>query len=331
MMALRTGSTAGEETLPMWAGSVVAVLLARIVIPLWLLIGGVLKWLDGSPANLPVALVQGLGGLGVDLVFVLQFSIAVELVVVGVMWLLPGLARPVGIAMLAAFVPILVADVLMGASSCGCFGAVQVHPAVSMTVDLAFLFGLWWWGRGVPRLETTDVQPTRRVVAAGLWTLASFAVAFGLASPGATAATASSGASMALPAEGYYMPKYDAWMGRPWSEIPLAAWIRGAPEELDAGTHYILFYRKDCEHCHELMEAYFSGPLTWPTTAVAVPERGGFPTTGVQPFVCDECSTAELPAGIDWFIATPALIRLSNGVVDCAAEVSAANPVCLEW
>lgn len=328
-MAKRTETTMGDGSR---ARAVVAVLLVRIVVPLWLLIGGVLKWIDGSPANLPLAFVKGLGGLGVDLLFVLQFSIAVEIAVVGVMWLLPGLARPVGIAMLAAFVPILVADVLMGASSCGCFGAVQVHPAVTMTVDLVFLFGLWWCGRGVPRLEMADVLPSWQVVLAGLWTMASFAVAFGLASPGGTTTTGRTwDTQTALPAEGYYMPQYDAWMGRPWSEIPLAMWIRGAAEDLDAGIHYILFYRKDCEHCHELMEAYFSGPLTWPTTAVAVPERDGFPTTGVQPFVCDECSTAELPAGIDWFIATPALIRLSNGVVDCAAEVSAANPVCLEW
>jgi hypothetical protein len=312
--------------------TVIALLLARGLIPLWLFIGGVLKWLDGSPANLAVGLVKGLGGIGVDLQFVLEFSIAVEFIVAGVMWLLPRLARPVGIAMLAAFVPILLADILMGASSCGCFGAVQVHPAVTMTVDLAFLFGLWWCGRGVPRLAMASVLPTRQVVTAGLWTLVSVAVAFGWTPPGGTTTVGDTADSQsALPADGYYIPQYDTWIGKPWAEVPLAAWIRGDVVDVDGGTHYVLLYRKDCEHCHELMEAYFSGPLTWPTTAVAVPERYGFPTTGVQPFVCGECSTAELPAGIDWFIATPALIRLTAGIVECAAEVSAADPVCLEW
>ncbi len=323
-MAIRLDTTTGEASR---YGALVAVLLARIVVPLWLVTGGVLKWFDGSPANLPLVLVKGLGGSGVDLLFVLQFSIALEFTVAGVMWLLPGLSRPVGLAMLGAFLPILVVDVFMGASSCGCFGALQVHPGVTMIVDLAFLVGLWWCGRGVAQLAVTEVLPTTRVAVAGLWTLASFAVAFGLTPPAETPTDAVT----ALPAEGYYMPQYSAWIGKPWSEIPLAAWVRGGDSDLETNTRYILLYRKDCEHCHELMEAYFSGPLTWPTTAVAVPERDGFPTAGVLPFVCEGCSTAELPAGIDWFIATPALIRLSNGIVECAAEVSAADPVCLEW
>jgi len=328
-MAIRTGTTTDAASQSV---ALIAVLLARIVVPLWLLVGGVLKWVDGSPANLPLSLVKGLGGVGVDLLLVLHFSIAVELAVAGVMWLLPRLARPVGLAMLGVFLPVLVADVAMGASSCGCFGAVQVHPAVTMMVDLAFLLGLWWCGRGVAELEVTDVLPTRRVVLAGLWTIASFTFAFGLVSPrAATTDQASAGEATALPAEGYYMPEFRAWIGRPWSEIPLAGWVRGMPGDLDVGTRYVLLYRKDCEHCHELMAAFFSGSLPWPTTAVAVPEREGFPVVGALPFVCDECSTAELPVGIDWFIATPALIRLSDGVVECAAEVSAEDPECLEW
>jgi hypothetical protein len=40
---------------------------------------------------------------------------------------------------------------------------------------------------------------------------------------------------------------------------------------------------------------------------------------------------AELPAGIDWFLQTPVLVRLMNGVVECAAEVDATAPECLDW
>ena len=79
-----------EEDRPGNLRSSVAILLARVVIPLWFGIGAVLKIMDGSPSNLPAALVKWLGGLGVDLRFVLEFSIAVELIVVGVMILVPG-------------------------------------------------------------------------------------------------------------------------------------------------------------------------------------------------------------------------------------------------
>ena len=329
-----------DSTSPGTIRSATAVVLARVVIPLWLGIGAVLKVVDGSPSNLPAAFVKWIGGLGVDLRFLLEFSITAELVVVGVMVLIPGLARVVGIAVLAAFMPVLIGDLALGASSCGCFGAVEVSPWVTLLTDGIFLLGLIVLGRGVPALKTTATLPTWRVVAAGTWSILSVAIAFGLTttsppvvSEGAVSGPVSavSGLVSAGPVQGYYLPDYTTWLGRPFHDLELAAWIRGLPDDLDVGQQYLLFYRKDCEHCHELMEVFFSDSLTLPTTAVAVPERGGYPTDGIQPFVCRECSMAELPAGVDWFLQTPVLVRIGNGVVECAAEVTADNPLCLVW
>lgn len=318
----------------MTAGGALAVLLARVVVPLWLLTGAVLKLKDASPTHLPVPFIKWSGAAGIDLLFVLQFSIAAELTVVGVMWLLPRLARTVGLLVLGGFLPILLSDVLMGASSCGCFGSVQVHPGITLAMDLAFFLGLWWLGRDVPSLAMTSTLPTWRVVAAGLWTLASFALAFGLTVPAPAESRSVAGADGAhasnVPAEGFYLPAYDDWIGRPWSEVPISSWIEGA-DDLGSGPQYILFYRKDCEHCHELMEVFFAGSLPVPTTAVAVPEKGGFPAAGLMDFACDECRLAELPKGVDWFLQTPVLVRLSDGVVRCAAEVTAADPKCIDW
>jgi len=133
-----------------------------------------------------------------------------------------------------------------------------------------------------------------------------------------------------LPSEGYYLPEYSSWIGKKWSEIPLSSWIEGAPSDLGQGTEYILLYRKDCEHCHALIASYFSGVLPAPVLAVAVPEKHGFPTENIQPFVCGACQLAQLPSGIDWFFQTPVLIRLEDGVVECAAEVSVENPQCIQ-
>jgi hypothetical protein len=316
------------------AGATVAVLLARVVVPLWLLAGAVLKLADASPSHLPAALIKGAGGLGVNLMLVLQLSIAVELTVVGVMWLLPNLARVVGVAMLGLLLPVLVGDVLLGASSCGCFGAVEVHPAITLTLDVAFFLGLLFLGRGVPALEMRSDQATPRVLAAGLWVVASFVVAFALtgqpASSTEAAAIGVESAAAGAPAEGYYMPDYASWIGKEWQSVPMASWIRPKDAVTLDGTSYVLFYRKDCEHCHELLEVYFSESLPAPTLAVAVPERAGFPEHALS-FPCTGCGTAELPDGVDWFLNTPVLVRLSDGVVQCAAEVSAANPTCLQW
>jgi hypothetical protein len=311
--------------------SAIAVLVTRVAIPLWLGAGAVLKLIDGSPSDLPAALVKWLGGLGVDLRYVLELSIAVELVVVGVMVLVPGLARPVGIAMLATFLPVLIGDLALGAASCGCFGAVQIPPWVTLATDVAFLVCLVFVARGVEALRVPRSLPTRQVVAAGSWSVVSVVVAFGLA-PAAAPATSpheTAAEPSPAPAEGYFLPVYDDWIGRPFNELDIAGWIRGLPDDLGTGQQLVLFYRLDCEHCHELMEVYFAGELPAPTTAVAVPERTGYPTEGIQPFVCGACRLAELPSGVDWFLQTPVLVRLSDGVVACAAEVAAADPVCL--
>jgi len=318
----------------MSAAGTVAVILARVVVPLWFFVGAILKLVDGSPSHLPAALIKWMGGLGVDLMFVLRFGIAVELIVAGVMVLLPPLARWVGIAMLGAFLPVLVGDVLLGASSCGCFGAVKIDPSITLVLDLGFFLGLLIFGRRQSRLAVTTTLPTRSVILVGAWSLLSVAAAFALTTNG-TAANASEDvelpAAVALPAEGYYVPQYETWLGRRFLDLEIAAWTRGLPSDLESGQQYVVFFRKDCENCHELLEIYFNGSLEWPTTAIAVPEREGYPTVNVKPFPCGDCRMAELPAGVDWFLQTPVLVRLGNGVVECAAEVDATDPVCITW
>jgi len=311
-----------------------AVFLARVLVPAWLAVGAILKLVDMSPSHLPAAIVKWFGGNGLDLMFVLRFSIAAELVVAVAMVLLPTLARWIGIVMLTVFVPVLVGDVALGAASCGCFGAVAVNPWVTLVTDVTFLLGLLFLGRGEPRLAVSSAVPTWRVVLVGFATLLAFAVSFGPRVPvdpvAPAGATANDAAGAARPADGFYLPIYGDWVGRRFLEVEIAAWISGLPDDLDKGRQYVLFYRKDCEHCHELMELHFAGELPAPTLAVAVPERTGYPTENLQGFPCGDCKNAELPAGVDWFLQTPVLVRLEDGVVECAAEVEAMAPQCLE-
>lgn len=315
-----------------------AVAVARVLVPLWLSIGAVLKLVDLSPVHLPAAFIKWCGAVGIDLMFVLRFTIAVEFIVAGVMVLLPPLARWVGIAMLTTFVPVLIGDLMLGASSCGCFGAVEVNPWVTLVMDVTFLFVLVVLGRGEPRLALTGDLPTPKVLIAGAWSLVSVIVAFGLPAQapgtvtgGVDEASVEGGTKPQLPSDGYYLPQYDEWIGRQFSQVAVASWIVDLPENIDVGTQYVIFFRKDCEHCHQLMELFFSESLPAPTIAVAVPERDGFPTENLQPFVCSGCELAELPAGIDWFLQTPVLVRLADGIVECAAEVEATTPECLAW
>jgi len=325
----------GESSLADRAGVVVT----RVLVPLWLLAGALTKLVDLSPTSLPTVLVKLVGASGLDLGFVLRFSVAVELAAVAVIWLLPTLARPVATLMLGVFFVILVGDLFLGASSCGCFGKVTVHPLVTLVIDGGLLLGVTILGRRASSMRCSTTLPTWRVVTVAVASLAVMAVAFGRPAPAPAAsgdgahssAAGGAEASVPLPAQGYYLPDYASWIGRPWNEIDISHWIAGAPADLGQGQQTIVFYRKDCEHCHELLELYFSGPLAVPTTVVAVPEKAGFPTVGVQPMPCTECREAELPKGIDWLLQTPVVVRLSDGVVECAHEEDPTAPQCVTW
>ena len=315
-----------------------AVAVTRGVVPAWILTGAVFKLIGNSPASLPAVVVRWIGGLGVNLGFTLHAAVAVELTAAGIIWLVPRLARPVALAMLGLFAPVLIGDVVTGAASCGCFGSVQVHPLITLLVDGILLAGVLASSRWAESLRWSPQLPSRQVVVALLWTLAAFIVSFGYpfhraaertANVGPTPAAVQDGAGQPAP-PGYYLPRYASWVGRPWNEVDLATWIHPRIVIEKTGTQYVILYRKDCEHCHHLLQRYFSGPLSAPTTVVAVPEKSGFPTQGVLPMPCTQCAQAQLPAGCDWFFATPVLIRLRDGVVECAAEVDPDAPECLE-
>lgn len=328
-------SSAGASSI---AGKTAAV-LAWGIVPAWLATGAVLKLIDLSPSHLPDAIIKWFGGNGLDLVFVLRFSIAAELIVAAAMVLLPSLARWIGIAMLTAFLPVLIGDLALGASSCGCFGAVKVNPWVTLVTDVTFLAVLLVLGGREPKLALTPTVPTWRVVVLGIVAVLAVALSFGLPSSAengseqeserAAGTAADSPLAAALPRDGYYLPVYQDWIGQRFRDLEIAAWVSTLPEDLDEGVQYVIFYRKDCEHCHALMELHFNTELPAPTLAVAVPERTGFPTENVQPFSCGGCRHAELPKGVDWFLQTPVLVRLGDGVVECAAEVEAMAPECL--
>lgn len=314
----------------------IGVVATQVVLPIWLLVGAYFKLADLSPANLPVVLVKGLGSLGIDLNFVLRFSISVELIVVAIVWLLPQLSRLVSGVLLTCFMPILVGDMMLGAASCGCFGPVQVPPIVTFIIDGLLLVGVVYFGRFAPSLRMTPQLPLLRTLIAGVCVILSFSIAFGIDAVGVKTEievedVTEEGPTVSLPAEGYYLPDYTTWEGRDWDSLDLASWVQDAPGDLSTGRHYVILFRKDCEHCHELLEVYFSGPLDFPATVIAVPERDGFPTEGVQEMPCEECRHAELPAGVDWFFNTPVLVRLQDGLVECAAEVSAEDPLCYAW
>ncbi len=307
--------------------------ILRVLVPAWLATGAVFKLLENTPSSLPEPVIKIAGSLGLDLSFVLHYSVAVELVVAGVILFLPRLARAAAILLLGFFAVILVWETVSGAASCGCFGSVTVPPWVTLVVDGSLFLGVLFLA---PRgREFAPPTPLRTAIAL-LWTLAVFAVSFAAAprpENGGGAAVQEGGmrAAMAPVPPSYYLPDYDSWIGKTWDELDLSPYLGPEPSFLRHGLAFVVFYRKDCEHCHQLFSTYFAGEPPYPTLLVAVPEKNGFPTTGVLPLPCTGCAERDLPAGCDWFFQTPVVVRFEDGRVTCVAEEDPNSPRCIDW
>ncbi len=314
-------------------------ILLRVIVPVWLVTGAAFKFLENTPSNLPEPVIKMAGLLGLDLGFVLHYAVAVELVVAGIILLLPRLARAVAVLLLGFFAVILVWETVSGAATCGCFGSVTVPPWATLLVDGSLFVAVLLFA---PRGREFDPPTPVRTALALAWTLGVFAVAFGLQPGSGSAANASipsavgssEGTTEATPVPDppdYYLPDYDSWVGKRWRDLDIARWVQNAPSFLGSGTAFVVLYRKDCEHCHELLSTYFSGDPPFPTLLVAVPEKNGFPTKGVLPLPCTGCTIRELPKGCDWFFQTPVVVRFEDGVVTCVAEENPSSPRCVDW
>ena len=137
--------------------------------------------------------------------------------------------------------------------------------------------------------------------------------------PAQTAATASSSApSSAWPKppaqlQPYYMPQVEQWVGKPFRSQPLAALIQQPlPANLEQGRWIVMFYRKDCDHCHEVLEKYFMVKLPAPTLLISIPDTN---PAAELPNPCADCIDTSFIKGPEYVVGTPILLSIENGIV----------------
>ena len=137
--------------------------------------------------------------------------------------------------------------------------------------------------------------------------------------PEQTPATATSSApSSAWPKppaqlQPYYMPQVEQWVGKPLRSQPLAALIQQPlPANLEQGRWIVMFYRKDCDHCHEVLEKHFMVKLPAPTLLVSIPDTN---PASELPNPCSECIETSFIKGPEYVVGTPILLSIENGIV----------------
>ena len=137
--------------------------------------------------------------------------------------------------------------------------------------------------------------------------------------PAQTPATASSSApSSAWPKppvqlQPYYMPQVEQWVGKPLRSQPLAALIQQPlPANLEQGRWIVMFFRKDCDHCHEVLEKHFMVKLPAPTLLISIPDTN---PASELPNPCTECIETSFIKGPEYVVGTPILMSIENGIV----------------
>ena len=137
--------------------------------------------------------------------------------------------------------------------------------------------------------------------------------------PAQTPATATSSTSSSAwpkpPAQlqPYYMPQVEQWVGKPLRSQPLAALIQQPlPANLEQGRWIVMFFRKDCDHCHEVLEKHFMVKLPAPTLLISIPDTN---PASELPNPCTECIETSFIKGPEYVVGTPILMSIENGIV----------------
>jgi hypothetical protein len=318
----------------------IGLLLVRVVVPLWILVGATFKLVEASPRLLPKTILDPADKMGIDLFILLAVLIALEFLAIAVMVFIGRWARAMAIFMLASFCLILLGEIAKGSDTCGCLGTFSPSPWLMLAIDGVLLLGVILFAPPAGERQT----PAWRTVAATVATLGLGATSFAVLIPraqgseviksngngngengnGNNGTNGGDPKTGPLPLPSYWycsQEKIDAWTGRPWGEAELFRYLPVPPVDLDTGTHYVAFYSFTCDHCEEMFDELVTQPALAATVlAIEVPPPPGSEDVDGFEMPPTACQFTALPAGVDWIITTPLAFRIENGIVECGEE-----------
>ncbi|MDR1477449.1 MAG: hypothetical protein LBJ00_00730 [Planctomycetaceae bacterium] len=170
----------------------------------------------------------------------------------------PKLTRLATMGCFLTFVVVSCCKALSGETSCGCFGAVEVHPWITMLLDCGIVIMLWYfrpyvdWGGKTDKSMILSFVVSWLVVALPLsWLMLSFQPSR-IASSGEIIGT--SDTMMLYPRE---------WLGL---QLPILPFVE-IDEDLQRGRWIVVFYMANCKKCKE----YFA---EWQNSGFPVIDNG---------------------------------------------------------
>jgi hypothetical protein len=245
------------------------------------------------------------------------------------LWLLSGyrpcLARWAALVLFIAFSSFTLFRAVTGETSCGCFGQVPIDPWYMLCFDLAAVAVLLAW-RPTPAQPIRSGQPCRQAVVLSLLIVVCVPAGIAIARYRPTELGSIDDVDMA--AEGQIvLLEPDRWIGRPF---PLRKFT-DIGDELTRGRWVVVLHRLDCRKCQEEIPRYqqtaraMAGDSDAPRIAfIEVPPHAGNDSRLIS---------SEGPWRVSvlrdvrrWFVTTPSVLYLTDGVVEPASQGEAWLP-----
>jgi hypothetical protein len=184
--------------------------------------------------------------------------------------------------------------ILNGSKSCGCFGVFSMPPAFTLAIDVVVLVLVLY---GIPR-ETRDFPQK----AAFLCVLTVLGVAFALFQ---LRIRTLEKIGTVIDKGDMIMLREENWIGEP---LPLVGLIDGDEAAIEVGDWQVVLYHADCPKCESLLDS--KELLASKTAFVQVPP---YETYGLVD--TPSLKWLRLSAEYDWFVVSPVIIELKDGVV----------------
>ncbi len=202
---------------------------------------------------------------------------------------------------------------LSGEATCGCFGrSLPVHPFFTFFLDLSIVAALLRFRRGWATASARADQRRalgRCCLVTAAWLVLAVASGIAIAHSRAEQLTAK-------PVEfgGMVLLEPETWVGQ---RLPLLQYI-DARDRLDAGVWTVVLYHRGCPNCRKVIDRLGCGDThrTGRVALVEVPEMGrSIKAVSVSnpAFVL-----ARLEPSKEWFVSTPTVLTLKDGIVTSA-------------
>lgn len=242
----------------------------------------------------------------------------------------PRVVRWIAVATFGAFFCVALYKFLHHETTCGCFGAVRVHPGYTAGFDLAVVVAMLF------TRPPADVPVTARRIAVGIGVLAMSGIAIALASRwhpqtvtlGAMPSITTSQPDPFGAAGSLVVLEPEKWVG---GTFPLFGHIDlGA--RLLSGRWTVLLVHHDCDHCIAAVGRYSAGVggVGGSGSGVGSSAQAGLAVIEMPPFAdAGEPMPWVLPPSVlsgrldttrDWFATTPVILELQDGKVTSAHD-----------